>query len=739
MADAAAPVWTQVGLKENEYRRIIELLGREPNAVELAMFGVMWSEHCAYKHSRTTLQTLPTEGARVLQGPGENAGVIDLGDGWAVAFKVESHNHPSAIEPFQGAATGVGGILRDVFTMGARPIALLDSLRFGEPDDARTRHLFSGVVAGISFYGNCIGVPTVAGEVYFEAAYKGNPLVNAMCVGLLRPDEIQRGIARGPGNPVLVVGARTGRDGIAGAAFASEELSAASEEKRPAVQVGDPFMEKLLLEACLELYRTGAVVAIQDMGAAGVTSSSSEMAHRGGVGIDIDVARVPRREEGMTPYEILLSESQERMLVVLERGREDEAVRIFAKWGLKATVVGQVTDDKMLRIREGDKVVAEIPADALADGPVYHPVAVEPEYRQTTLAFRPEAVPIPADLGAVLQRLMGAPNLCSREWVWRQYDHQVLTNTAVLPGSDAAVLRVKGSRRGIAVKIDGNGRYTYLDPYRGGAIAVAEAARNVVCSGGEPVALTNNLNFGNPEKPGVFWQFSEAVRGMGDACRALGTPVTGGNVSFYNESEGAAIYPTPTVGMVGVVADIDQRMTAGFKQPGDVIVLIGETGDELGGSEYLKTIHGLVAGLPPAIDLERERAVQQACLGAIRAGLLSAAHDVSDGGLAVALAEMAALAAAPEAAGCRVSVAVPCRADAVLFGESQSRIVVTAPAAKAAALLAHLETAGVPHCRLGAVAGGRLVVSSDTGAPLIDLATDAVTKAWREGIACRMN
>lgn len=739
MADAAAPVWTQVGLKENEYRRIIELLGREPNAVELAMFGVMWSEHCAYKHSRSTLQTLPTEGARVLQGPGENAGVIDLGDGWAVAFKVESHNHPSAIEPFQGAATGVGGILRDVFTMGARPIALLDSLRFGEPDDARTRHLFSGVVAGISFYGNCIGVPTVAGEVYFEAAYKGNPLVNAMCVGLLRPDEIQRGIARGPGNPVLVVGARTGRDGIAGAAFASEELSAASEEKRPAVQVGDPFMEKLLLEACLELYRTGAVVAIQDMGAAGVTSSSSEMAHRGGVGIDIDVARVPRREEGMTPYEILLSESQERMLVVLERGREDEAVRIFAKWGLKATVVGQVTDDKMLRIREGDKVVAEIPADALADGPVYHPVAVEPEYRQTTLAFRPEAVPIPADLGAVLQRLMGAPNLCSREWVWRQYDHQVLTNTAVLPGSDAAVLRVKGSRRGIAVKIDGNGRYTYLDPYRGGAIAVAEAARNVVCSGGEPVALTNNLNFGNPEKPGVFWQFSEAVRGMGDACRALGTPVTGGNVSFYNESEGAAIYPTPTVGMVGVVADIDQRMTAGFKQLGDVIVLIGETGDELGGSEYLKTIHGLVAGLPPAIDLERERAVQQACLGAIRAGLLSAAHDVSDGGLAVALAEMAALAAAPEAAGCRVSVAVPCRADAVLFGESQSRIVVTAPAAKAAALLAHLETAGVPHCRLGAVAGGRLVVSSDTGAPLIDLATDAVTKAWREGIACRMN
>lgn len=736
-------VWREMGLTDAEYQKIKDILGREPNYVEVGIFAVMWSEHCSYKTSRPHLKNFPTEGEHILQGPGENAGIVDIGDGQAVVFKIESHNHPSAIEPYQGAATGVGGILRDVFTMGARPIAVLDSLRFGHLDNARTRYLFGGVVAGIAGYGNCIGIPTVGGEVNFSPSYEENPLINVMCVGLIDHKDIKKGVAGGVGNPVMVVGARTGRDGIHGATFASEELSEESAERRPAVQVGDPFMEKLLLEACLEVINSGCVVGIQDMGAAGLTSSSSEMASRAGTGIEMDLLLVPRREEGMTPYELMLSESQERMLVVVKKGTEDKVKEIFAKWDLEAVVVGKVTDDGMLRLTEGDRVVAEMPAKALTDeAPVYHRPMSEPSYLKEVQKLDLTNVAEMNDYSKALLDLLASPNIASKEWVYRQYDHMVGLNTVVRPGSDAAVLRVKGTKKGIAMTTDCNGRYCYLDPYVGGMIAVAEAARNLVCSGAEPLAITNCLNFGNPEKPGVMWQFRQAVEGISAACRALNTPVTGGNVSFYNETRGTAVYPTPTIGMVGLIDDLQNHCSQGFKDEGDTIILVGETKEELGGSEYLKVIYDIeAAGLPPELDLNLEREVQQAVLQGIKSGLVKSAHDCSDGGLAVALAE----ACISGGVGAEVLLNKNMRTDALLFGESQSRIIITAGEDSVAELIRLLTVKGVPFTRLGTVKGEALKIevcdgdcTADSCCTAVNLPVSEMDKKWREAIACLM-
>lgn len=667
--------WKEMGLTEQEYNEIKKALGREPNYVELGMFGVMWSEHCSYKNSKPVLKRFPTDGERVLQGPGENAGIVDIGDNLAVVMKIESHNHPSAIEPYQGAATGVGGIIRDIFTMGARPVALLNSLRFGELDSPRVKYLFSGVVSGIAGYGNCVGIPTIGGEVYFARSYAGNPLVNAMCVGIVQHDRIVKGKACGVGNSVMLVGSTTGKDGIHGASFASEELSEDSEEKRPAVQVGDPFMEKLLLEACLELLQTGAVVGIQDLGAAGLTSSSCETAARAGTGIELDVALVPRREEGMTPYEVMLSESQERMLVIVERGREKEVQEIFRKWDLNAVNIGRVTDDGMLRVLDNGVKVAEVPALLLAEGaPVVKRPSQEPAYLKEANKLDPAELPVPSDFNDVLKELLVSPNICSREWVYSQYDHMVRTDTIVLPGSDAAVLRIKGTGKAIALTADCNGRYCYLDPFEGGKAAVAEAARNLVCSGAKPLAVTDCLNFGNPEKPGIYWQFEKCVDGMSEACRALNTPVISGNVSFYNETKGSAVYPTPVVGMVGLIENIDRVTTQGFKNTGDLIVLIGQNGDDIGGSEYLKVRFGLEKGIPPRVDLEMEKKVQETCLECISLGIINSAHDISEGGLAVALAESCI----SGKKGARVELeGEGLRDDILLFGETQSRVIVS--------------------------------------------------------------
>lgn len=673
MADREA--WKEMGLTEQEYNEIKKALGREPNYVELGMFGVMWSEHCSYKNSKPVLKRFPTDGERVLQGPGENAGIVDIGDNLAVVMKIESHNHPSAIEPYQGAATGVGGIIRDIFTMGARPVALLNSLRFGELDSPRVKYLFGGVVSGIAGYGNCVGIPTIGGEVYFARSYAGNPLVNAMCVGIVQHDRIVKGKACGVGNSVMLVGSTTGRDGIHGASFASEELSEDSEEKRPAVQVGDPFMEKLLLEACLELLQTGAVVGIQDLGAAGLTSSSCETAARAGTGIELDVALVPRREEGMTPYEVMLSESQERMLVIVERGREKEVQEIFRKWDLNAVNIGRVTGDGMLRVLENGVKVAEVPALLLAEGaPVVKRPSQEPAYLKEANKLDPAELPVPSDFNDVLKELLASPNICSREWVYSQYDHMVRTDTIVLPGSDAAVLRIKGTGKAIALTADCNGRYCYLDPFEGGKAAVAEAARNLVCSGAKPLAVTDCLNFGNPEKPGIYWQFEKCIDGMSEACRALNTPVISGNVSFYNETKGSAVYPTPVVGMVGLIENIDRVTTQGFKNTGDLIVLIGQNGDDIGGSEYLKVRFGLEKGIPPRVDLEMEKKVQETCLECISLGIINSAHDTSEGGLAVALAESCI----SGKKGARVELeGEGLRDDVLLFGETQSRVIVS--------------------------------------------------------------
>ena len=694
------------GLTSEEFDRLVAMLGRTPTFTELGVVSALWSEHCSYKHSRPLLRTLPTEAPWVLQGPGENAGVIAVGDGLAVAFKIESHNHPSAVEPYQGAATGVGGILRDVFTMGARPIALLNSLRFGSLEGARTRYLFAGVVKGIGDYGNCMGVPTVGGEIVFDAAYETNPLVNAMCVGLMRVEELITAKAEGVGNPIMAVGARTGRDGIHGASFASEDLSHESDAKRPRVQVGDPFTEKLLLEASLELIRSGHIVAIQDMGAAGLTSSSAEMAARGDVGVTIDVTKMPLREPGMTPYEILLSESQERMLVVAHRGHEDEVKAILAKWDLSAEVIGEVIAEPVYRVTEGTHVVAEFPGSRLVtDCPQYHPPAAESADAVARRARDVHAIPERAeerDPAWTLRTLLATPTIASKRWAYRQYDSTVRASTVQGPGGDAAVVRLPGSLKSVALSTDCNGRYVYLDPRMGGRIAVAEAARNVACAGGRPRAITNCLNFGNPKRPDVFFQFREAVTGMGEACRALETPVTGGNVSLYNESPNGAVYPTPTIGMVGIVELPAHVTPSAFQTTGDAIVLLGDNTNELGGSEYLLTVHGVVAGAAPHCDPAAERALIDALLDAITAGAVRSAHDCADGGLAVALAECCIL-DRESMRGASVDLVAwsHLARRALLFGEAQGRIVVSTP--DPARVLAAAKARGVPARHIGTV------------------------------------
>ncbi len=702
----------QHGLSDDEYKKVVEILGREPNLTELGIFSVMWSEHCSYKSSRVHLKKLPTTGPRVVQGPGENAGAVDIGDGLCAVFKMESHNHPSFIEPYQGAATGVGGILRDIFTMGARPIALLDSLRFGLLDRPKNRYLVKGVVAGIAGYGNCMGVPTVGGEMVFNEIYSNNPLVNVFCLGIAKKDRLFKGTAAGVGNPVLYVGSKTGRDDIHGATMASDSFDEASESKRPTVQVGDPFTEKLLLEACLELMETDLLVGIQDMGAAGLTSSSCEMASRAGNGLELDLTQVPRREPGMTPYELMLSESQERMLMVAKQGKEEDVLRICRKWDLDCAVVGRVTGDGILRVKDQGKVVAEIPAKALAeDGPKYERPNAPPAYQELLQALNLDALKEPKDYTAVLLELLASPTIASKRWVYEQYDHMVRTNSVVRPGSDAAVLRIKGTNKAVAITADCNGRYCVLHPYMGGMIAVAEAARNLVCSGAEPIGLTDCLNFGNPERPEVMWQFILSVEGIADACHALNVPVVSGNVSFYNETNGLNIYPTPILGMVGLIEQAEQTMTQWFKQAGDVIILLGATREDLGGTEYLRVAHHREQGEPPYLNLDTEKALQACALTLIRDGVVQSAHDCSDGGLAVALAECC-LSNPTQALGAVVRLdGYTIRRDALLFGESQSRIVLSVKAEAAETVLKAAQAMGVPAAKIGTVGGERLVIT----------------------------
>ncbi|MEX1054771.1 MAG: phosphoribosylformylglycinamidine synthase subunit PurL [Rhodothermales bacterium] len=729
------------GMTEEEYGWMVERLGRTPTFVELGIYSVMWSEHCSYKNSIAVLKTLPREGEALLVGAGEeNAGLVDIGDGLAVAFKIESHNHPSAVEPYQGAATGVGGIQRDIFTMGARPICSLNSLRFGPLENPRVRYLFNGVVRGIGDYGNSFGVPTVAGEVYFDKSYEGNPLVNAMSVGVVKVGHTASAIAKGAGNPVYIVGSSTGRDGIHGATFASEEISEASEAKRPSVQVGDPFTEKLLLEATLEAIESGAVVGIQDMGAAGLTCSTTEMSAKGESGMIIHADRVPVRELGMTPYEIMLSESQERMLIVCEKGREKEIEDIFEKWDLHAVNIGEVTDEPRVKIYWHGDLVADVEAHHLVLGggaPVYERETRRPEYLDR-LKLDLDTIPdvIASNAADALLDLLGSPNIASKRWVFEQYDTMVRTNTLAGPGpSDAAVVRLKGTRKGLAVKTDCNGRYVYLNPRQGGRIAVAEAARNVVCAGGKPVAITNCLNFGNPYKPEVYWVFKEAVAGMGDACRTFETPVTGGNVSFYNENPDGAVFPTPTIGMLGIVEDILRDVTTtNFKKDGDAVYLLSPAGwqhrEDIGGSEYLARIHGLTAGDAPHLDLEEEAAVQRKMLELIRSGRVSSAHDVSDGGLAVTLAESVIYS---DGFGADVDVAsAALRLDSVLFGEAQSRIVFTSSDQNMAGT-----TDGVQIARIGTVTRGPLRIRHN-GHEVINVAPSALREPYDNAIPAFM-
>lgn len=727
------------GLKGDEYDRIVTFLGREPNLTELGIFSVMWSEHCSYKSSRVHLKTLPTEAPQVLQGPGENAGAVDIGDGLAAIFKIESHNHPSFIEPYQGAATGVGGIIRDIFTMGARPIALLNSLRFGLLDAPGARRVLEGVVAGIAGYGNSIGIPTVGGEIGFEPCYAGNPLVNVFCLGIAPVHDIIKGVASGAGNAVYYVGAKTGRDGIHGATMASAEFDDKSMEKRPAVQVGDPFMEKLLLEACLEVMKSDALVGIQDMGAAGLTSSTSEMGSRGGAGVEIDVSLVPQRETGMTPYEIMLSESQERMLMVVKRGREPEVERIFDKWDLHAVRIGEVTADGRLRVKDRGTTVADIPNRALTDdAPRYRRPMAEPEYlkeAQTldlgTLAR--SSSPTLRDANAVLLSLLASPTIASKRWAYRQYDHMVRTNTINLPGLGAGVVRIKGTDRALAMSVDGNGRYCYLDPRRGAMLAVAEAARNVACAGARPLGATNCLNFGNPERPAIMWQFAQAVEGIGVACRALDVPITGGNVSLYNETDGIAIYPTPVIGVVGLLEHADRVISGRFKETGDVVVLLGDGRGELGGSEYLKVVYDQVRGVPPALDLGRESALQRLVVELAEERLIRSADDCSDGGIAVTLAECCfdsgGMGAEISIDSTEISSDHRLNDAAALFGESASRIVVSTGAGDVTRVLELAAAAKVPARVIGQTGGNRLRFATG-GRMTIDLATDDAERAW---------
>jgi len=752
---ATPQIAAEHGLTPDEYARTQKILGRDPNLTELGIFSVMWSEHCSYKSSRVHLKRLPTRGAHVVQGPGENAGVVDIGDGLVAVFKIESHNHPSFVEPFQGAATGVGGILRDIFTMGARPIAVLDSLRFGpiapgpsagratSEEIARNRRILDGVVRGIGFYGNCFGVPTVGGEVAFEPCYSNNPLVNALALGIALRDELFFARASGTGNPVIYVGAKTGRDGIHGASLlASAEFSEESQQKRPNVQVGDPFMEKLLLEACLEAMRTGAVVAIQDMGAAGLTSSSSEMASRGGAGIEIDLARVPQRETGMTPYEIMLSESQERMLLVAERGREREVFDVFHKWGLDAVEIGRVTDDGKLRVLNHGRLAAEIPAHAIAEeGPRYERPIAKPAAAQAANAPLIDFAAVGKDLTENFRRLLASPAIASKYWITEQYDSMVRTNTRVGPGAgDAAVVRLKESKRALAIKTDGNGRWGVLSPRLGAMHAVAESARNVACTGARPIAATNCLNFGNPEKPEVMWQFTEAIDGIAEACRVLETPITGGNVSFYNETLGKPIYPTPVLGVLGLLEDADCALGSGFRNEGDLILLLDggraassadDTRREFSSSEYAKTIHGIVAGAPPAIDLATEKRLIDCLVQLAAEKVILSAHDVSDGGLAVTLAESCF-----DSDGLSAEVDLGAQAEpaeSALFGERGARAMVSlAPAS-----LARVEAIAAQY-RIGAQQVGRVTQGEFRiqykGAPVIRGNVDSFLRTWSESL-----
>jgi phosphoribosylformylglycinamidine synthase len=724
------------GLTAEEYDRIVSRLGREPTYTELGLFAALWSEHCAYKHSRVFLGRLPQSGRHVLQGPGENAGAVEIGDGWAVVFKIESHNHPSFIEPFQGAATGVGGILRDIFTMGARPIALLDSLRFGDPSDPKTRRLIEGVVSGISWYGNCFGCPTVGGEIAFAPEYAGNPLVNVMCVGLVRADAIFRARAGGVGNPVFYVGNKTGRDGIHGATMASATFDEHAEERRPTVQVGDPFTEKLLLEACLEAMQTGAVVGIQDMGAAGLACCTSEMPARSGTGMEVELARVPQREGAMSPYEILLSESQERMLLVAARGREGDVRRVFAKWELDAVEIGRVTAGDELTVRHGGEVVARVPVALLAEAPPSETPLAVPPWLAELQAFDPLALAEPAEAGEALLELLASPTIASKEWAFRQYDHQVGINTLVLPGSDAAVLRVKGTRRALAVTTDGNGRYVFLDPRRGAAMAVCEAARNVACAGGRPLGVTDCMNFGSPERPEILWQFAEAIEGIAEACRALEVPVVGGNVSFYNETSGQAILPTPIIGVVGVLEDARRLATQSFKAAGHRIAVLGPDAVSLGGSEYLWRRHRVLAGALAPLDLETERRVQAAVRAAVASGLATSAHDCAEGGLAVALAEGCVTAAGaggwPAGLGGEVTLVASTRTDVVLFGEGPSRVVVTVEGGRAREFEGLMAESAIPWQWVGTTGGDRLVIRVG-GLPVVDVDVGRLGEAWRSG------
>ncbi len=715
------------GLTEEEYTKIVNTLGREPNITELGILAAMWSEHCSYKSSRVHLKRLPTQGDIVIQGPGENAGIVDIGEGLCAVFKMESHNHPSFIEPYQGAATGVGGILRDIFTMGARPIALLDSLRFGNPSLPKTKFLVDGIVDGIAGYGNCIGIPTIGGEVYFDDCYNGNPLVNVFALGITKTDEIFRGYAKGVGNPVIYVGSKTGRDGIHGAVMASETFTKEAEGKRPAVQVGDPFTEKLLLEACLELFKTGTVVGIQDMGAAGLTSSSTEMAERAGTGLRIEIDKVPRREESMTPYEVMLSESQERMLMVLEKGKEHIAENIFRKWDLDFSIIGEVTDNSKLIIYDKGELSAEIPINLISEeAPSYNRPIHKPDYIDDIRNIDTSSIPLPKDLGGVLLTLLSSPTLASKRWIFEQYDYMVRTNTIALPGSDASVVRIKGTNKAVAMTVNCNPTYCYLDPYTGAGIAVAESARNLACSGATPLAITDCLNFGSPEKPEVMWQFEQAIDGMSKACSKLNTPVVSGNVSFYNETEGTAIYPTPTVGMVGLIEDMDKHMTQWFKDEGDIIVLLGETKEEFGGSEYLKQIHGRVCGIPPSLDLDKELKLIRTLLQGSQEGIIKSAHDISEGGLALAISESCFTPSGLK--GVEIKIPQSIRDDALLFSESQARAIISLDEQNIAKIKELTKRCGVPMKIIGSVNGTRLFIED-----LIDIPISKAYSKWALG------
>jgi phosphoribosylformylglycinamidine synthase len=720
-------------LTEEEYERIVELIGKEPNITELGIFSLMWSEHCSYKSSKAHLQKLPVTGENVIQGPGENAGIIDIGESLAAVFKIESHNHPSFIEPYQGAATGVGGILRDIFTMGARPIALMDALRFGPLSVPKNKTITEGVISGIAGYGNCMGVPTVGGDIYFNDCYSLNPLVNAFCLGICEKEKIFYAKAEGEGNPVLYVGSKTGRDGIHGATMASAEFGEDLEEKRPNVQVGDPFKEKLLLEACLEVMDKNLIIGIQDMGAAGLTCSTTEMASNSHSGIEINLDLIPQREEGMTPYEIMLSESQERMLLVAKKETVKQVQEIYAKWDLDAVIVGQVTSDQKLKVTFEGKTVVDIPVQAVVDMcPVYHRESRIPDYIESQTKLDP--VPSPEDYNKTLEKLLASPTIADKQWVYRQYDHMVQINTALLPGADASVLRLKNKKIALAITLDGNSLYTYLDPRTGGKIAVAEACRNLACVGARPVGVTNCLNFGNPEKPEIMWQFQETIEGIAEACRTFNIPVTGGNVSFYNDTEGLSIYPTPVLGIVGLLCNVDKSSSPGFKSSGDAIFLIGQNQDEIGASEYLKHIWDLEKGQPPRIDLQLEKRVHEVCIEAITKGLLRSAHDISEGGLAVCVAECAFL--EDKRLGCTLHLNDQIQSDVLLFGESQSRIIATANPENKEALIKIAQNQNVPIEEIG-ITGGENITVYHNEENIIDLPVQQSYSAWKKAIPDR--